>query len=90
MAHASIYDPEIKKVKFTAPSYVPNRESLRSNFLRFQNYQELCAAVLLTNLYKTAIQSLKISIVKTFFCSDSTIALDWIKAKPHTKSLYRE
>ena len=36
---------------------------------------ELCAAVLLTNLYKTTIQSLKISIDKTFFWSDSTIAL---------------
>lgn len=40
---------------------------------------ELCGAHLLANLYEISVKSLKINIDKTYFWSDSTIALHWIK-----------
>ena len=45
---------------------------------------ELCAALVLTNLYQATIQSLKITFDKTFFWSDSTITFGWISSEPYT------
>lgn len=43
---------------------------------------ELCAALLLAQLYQQVIQALTISPMSTYFWSDSTIALAWIRGEP--------
>nr|XP_012145447.1 PREDICTED: uncharacterized protein LOC100881684 [Megachile rotundata] len=45
---------------------------------------ELCAALLLTTLYKSTISALKIKIKTVYFWTDSMITLHWIKTPPHT------
>ena len=45
---------------------------------------ELCAALLLANLYKSTSSALKLKISKLHFWSDSTITLHWINTEPHT------
>ena len=45
---------------------------------------ELCAALLLANLYKSTLFALKLKISKLHFWSDSTITLHWINTEPHT------
>ncbi|CAK9834538.1 hypothetical protein ANTRET_LOCUS11054 [Anthophora retusa] len=45
---------------------------------------ELCAALLLANLYQTALKSLKLQFNSVHLWSDSTIALHWIRTEPHT------
>jgi hypothetical protein len=42
---------------------------------------ELCAALLVSQLYKVIIKALKIDVSNTFFWTDSTISLAWIAAK---------
>ena len=44
---------------------------------------ELCAALLLANLYAATKQSLSFNYNKVNFWSDSTITLQWIKTEPH-------
>ena len=44
---------------------------------------ELCAALLLANLYSNASHSLDIPSCKNFFWSDSTITLNWINTPPY-------
>lgn len=44
---------------------------------------ELCAALLLSRLYKTLISALPIKFTHTFFWSDSTITLNWINTQPN-------
>ncbi|XP_051172241.1 uncharacterized protein LOC127288678 [Leptopilina boulardi] len=44
---------------------------------------ELCAAVLLTKLFKTVIKALKIEFKTVTFWSDSTIVLNWINKPPY-------
>jgi len=43
---------------------------------------ELCAALLLAELYRQIIQALTVTLDSTYLWSDSTIALAWIKDKP--------
>ncbi|XP_076649206.1 uncharacterized protein LOC143356978 [Halictus rubicundus] len=45
---------------------------------------ELCAAHLLSNLVKTVTEALRLTFAKIHLWSDSTIALHWIQASPHT------
>ncbi|XP_033222717.1 uncharacterized protein LOC117176572 [Belonocnema kinseyi] len=44
---------------------------------------ELCAAALLVQLFNSTIRSLQIDFSKKVFCSDSTVALNWINSPPH-------
>lgn len=44
---------------------------------------ELCATVLLGQLYESSVKSLRINVNQSFFWSDSTITLHWIKTSPH-------
>jgi len=43
---------------------------------------ELCAALLLAELYQQVIQALTVTPDSTYLWSDSTIALAWIKGEP--------
>ncbi|XP_078051341.1 uncharacterized protein LOC144477492, partial [Augochlora pura] len=45
---------------------------------------ELCAALLLAELFQTVVRSLDIRMNKVQFWSDSTITLHWIRTAPHT------
>ncbi|CAK9806969.1 hypothetical protein ANTQUA_LOCUS5085 [Anthophora quadrimaculata] len=45
---------------------------------------ELCAALLLANLYEIVSNALKITFHSVYFWSDSTIALHWLKSTPHS------
>ncbi|XP_051156765.1 uncharacterized protein LOC127278878 [Leptopilina boulardi] len=46
---------------------------------------ELCAALLLCNLFKSTSHALRrLTVQRVIFWSDSTIALHWIKSPPHT------
>ena len=49
---------------------------------------ELCAALLLANLYTSTCQSLKVKIDKAHFWSDSTITLHWINTPSHTLNTF--
>lgn len=44
---------------------------------------ELCGAMLLSRLTKRVKQSLKANISKTFYWTDSTVVLSWLKTSPH-------
>ncbi|UYV64954.1 hypothetical protein LAZ67_3002556 [Cordylochernes scorpioides] len=44
---------------------------------------ELCAALLLSQLYRSVVDSLKIDIGRTYLWSDSQISLSWIKSDPN-------
>lgn len=44
---------------------------------------ELCAALLLANLYNAVTKSMHVQVGKTFLWTDSTIALCWIRSQPH-------
>ncbi|UYV71900.1 hypothetical protein LAZ67_9000991, partial [Cordylochernes scorpioides] len=44
---------------------------------------ELCAALLLSQLYRSVIDSLKIDIGRAYLWSDSQISLSWIKSDPN-------
>ncbi|XP_055603915.1 uncharacterized protein LOC129752147 [Uranotaenia lowii] len=44
---------------------------------------ELCAANIAAELHLKVIQALRISVAASFFWSDSTVTLQWIKAPPH-------
>ena len=43
---------------------------------------ELCAAMLLTNLYITTIEALKLKVGEVYLWSDSTIVLSWVNSEP--------
>ncbi|CAK9821001.1 hypothetical protein ANTPLA_LOCUS11030 [Anthophora plagiata] len=45
---------------------------------------ELCAALLLINLYKVTSKALRITTEKTYLWTDSMIVLHWINSQPHT------
>ncbi|UYV70234.1 hypothetical protein LAZ67_7002251 [Cordylochernes scorpioides] len=44
---------------------------------------ELCAALLLSQLYRSVVDSLKIDIGRAYLWSDSQISLSWIKSDPN-------
>ncbi|UYV64598.1 hypothetical protein LAZ67_3001266 [Cordylochernes scorpioides] len=44
---------------------------------------ELCAALLLSQLYRSVVDSLKIDIGRTYLWSDSQISMSWIKSDPN-------
>uniref|UniRef100_A0A182XPH5 RNase H type-1 domain-containing protein n=1 Tax=Anopheles quadriannulatus TaxID=34691 RepID=A0A182XPH5_ANOQN len=67
------------EVAYGACVYLTNREGILS-----LPRLELCAAVLGAKLWKTACISLKQPITESYFMSDSTIVLNWLRAPSYT------
>ncbi|XP_054715477.1 uncharacterized protein LOC129224954 [Uloborus diversus] len=44
---------------------------------------ELCAAVMLSQLYKDVVENLAIQVDESFFWTDTQIVLDWLNSEPH-------